>query len=467
MKKFILDRCIIQLGFMATALAVMISIALVEVPYAHAQAIPINTQLWTGPYEININPDLNIAYPDTGAVYWTSKITIPKGARLKLVGQYAHARYISISAYNMVAGTPTETLNDTGIEPDKGSINPFYPGERRNSDKDRNFTIMVLNEVPPADESRRMPNTLYAKSGDKGELAMIWRIYVPDKDTGITGGVELPKPQVILEDGTVLDTRASCDALSIDATIFSPKFLDLKTYMALRNGLILKKYGWQGDIPPTFPSQNPPVFKKVFNIKESMMCNFAKRFSGNCDPAPKYTVGQYANLDNQYMSVPVNRGFAELVVVRGKAPVTPKTYNHAPVMQEKVDMRYWSLTTNESLVTTKVTDGAYDEEIPLDPDGCYTIVISLPADRPGNAVNEKGVQWIKWPEKGDGVGHVNDAKLILRHMLPSPDFTHSIQNVEIPGRESEVLGPYMPICRYMTREAFEALGDQPWKQLKN
>jgi hypothetical protein len=51
-------------------------------------------------------------------------------------------------------------------------------------------------------------------------------------------------------------------------------------------------------------------------------------------------------------------------------------------------------------------------------------------------------------------------------MLPSSDFGHAIQDVESPGTEAVILGPYMPVCEYMSVEEFEALGHHPWKNLQ-
>ncbi len=424
---------------------------------------PNNTPLWAGPYDIFINPELNIAYPDTGAAYWSLKCTIPKGAKLELVGKYAHARYLSINSYDAVLGAPTDSLNDVQIVPDPGSENPFLPGANRNSGHNRNFTVTILNEFSPEDPSQREPNTLYAKAGDEDELVLAWRIYVTDKKRDITGGVGLPEPRVILASGEVLDAEASYAVLSIDPTTLPVMLMDPQTYYALREGLVLAQYGVIA--PPNYPATNPPVFKKVFNVNESVSCSFVGQFLGMCNPAPEYSVGQWANLDNQYMSVTVNRGYGEIVVIRGKAPVTPETYRRVPFMQGDVDMRYWSITTNESIATTKVADGIYDEQAPIDENGYYTIVVSLPADRPQNAQIRNGVTWLEWPENGDGAGHLDDANLMIRNMLPSSDFEHAVQNVTQPGDESAVLGPYMPVCQYMSIEDFEALGQRPWKYL--
>ena len=180
---------------------------------------------------------------------------------------------------------------------------------------------------------------------------------------------------------------------------------------------------------------------------------------------PPMKVAQYANLDNQYMSVLLSCVYGEIAVIRGKAPTTPATYKRNPFMDGDVDMRYWSVGTYESAATTKVVDSAYDEQIPLDDNGYYTIVVSLPEDRPSNAYERYGVKWLNWGENGDGLGHLEDGHLIFRHMLSSPGFGHAIQDVHEMGTEAAVLGEYMPVITYMSKEDFEALGRHPGDQL--
>lgn len=473
MKKVFLKRSIKKLATLLTVLTIAASgIAMSGCSDNNTHdGFPDRTALWEGPYDIFIRPELNFAYPDTGASYWTSMITIPTGAKLELTGKYAHARYASINSYDMDTGAPTDALADFQIVPDPGSENPFLPGANRTGNNNRDFTITILNELPPADSAERLPNTLYAKSGEEGKITIAWRIYVADESCGITGGVGLPEPRVILADGTILDTETSYDSLSIVQTPIPVKTMPLATYLALREGVVLQQYGWTDPIPETFPSLDPPVFKKSYNVKDNTECNFVKKFLGVCDQTPEYEMGQYANLDNQYMTVSINRGHGKVVVIRGKAPITPATYQNAPLMQETVDMRYWSLATNESIATTKVTDSAYDEQAPLDSNGYYTIVVSRLEDRPQNSKESNGVKWLAWPENGDGVldpqyNHPDDGVLIFRNMLPSSDFEQAIQNVLVYGDEPDVLGPYMPVCQYMSIDEFEELGSIPSENMQ-
>lgn len=423
------------------------------------QAFPMETSFWWGPYEKNIKPDFNIAYPDPTAVYWSSKITIPEGARLELLCKYAHARYLSINAYDMLTGAPTDSLNDVQTVADAGSSNPFLPGAERNADQGRDFTITVLNDLPPENPTQRQPNALYARASDQGSLALVWRIYASDKDYDITGGVGLPEPRLILADGTVLENEAACAALSIDRTPFPNMPMPAQKYAHLRSGAAWKANAEEQ--PEHFPALKQPRFAKVFDVKHSA----ASWYTGVTHPTPPYHVAQYANLDNQYLTVQLSRGYGEVAVIRGKSPITPRTYQRTPLMDGEVQMRYWSLTTNESLATTRVTDGTYDEQVPLDDNGFYTVAVSLEEDRPKNSFAENRVKWLDWGEQGDGAGNPNDGFMIYRHMLPSTDFTQAIQNITKVGDEERVLGEYFPKIQYMSRIEFEGLGSAPWQQI--
>ena len=126
-----------------------------------------------------------------------------------------------------------------------------------------------------------------------------------------------------------------------------------------------------------------------------------------------------------------------------------------------MEVRYWSITTNESFVTTSVLDGVYDEQIPLDDDGYYTIVVSREEDRPINAYERYGVKWLNWGDNGDAAGNLDDGMLIYRHMLASPNFEYAIQKVDEILTEEAVMGEYFPETQYMSKEEFEALGNNP------
>ena len=103
-------------------------------------------------------------------------------------------------------------------------------------------------------------------------------------------------------------------------------------------------------------------------------------------------------------------------------------------------LRFWSLCTGESRVTTRTPDCLADHQV-LDRSGRdYTVVVSRRADRPPNARPHCGVAWLDWGNRGDGAGDRDYGLLIMRNMLASPDFAQAIQRVDRPGHEREVMG---------------------------
>jgi len=45
------------------------------------------------------------------------------------------------------------------------------------------------------------------------------------------------------------------------------------------------------------------------------------------------------------------------------------------------DLRYWSFCSNQGFANTRVNDCVYDEQIPVDKNGYFTLVLSRPEDR--------------------------------------------------------------------------------------
>ena len=71
-----------------------------------------------------------VVYPDSGATYWISQFALPAGSSLGFSGEFPHARHMSFNVYDS-RGQPIDRLNDTMIEPQNGSGNPFRSGARR------------------------------------------------------------------------------------------------------------------------------------------------------------------------------------------------------------------------------------------------------------------------------------------------------------------------------------------------
>ena len=401
-----------------------------------------STCFWRGPVDAT---HVNNAFPDTAVTYWTATISLPAGSRLGITGEFPHSRSMSFNAYD-ATGVATDHIDDAAIVPARGSTDPFLSGADRNATR-RTYHVTVLDQVP---SGQTPPNTLAAGVSGQHTQVLIYRVYVPDKGKDPTGGVGLPQVSVTLANGTVSTGNAMCKAVHAEKGFPPSQKFPLATYLSLRD---------QPGQLPTFPALNPPVFWRAFDVTALVGCIYR----GSCGGTPELNPGQYSNLDNAYVVAAVNRGFSAgpVLVLHGKMPTTPSTYDRNSVMRSGTQLRYWSLCQNESLATTRVGACLYDEQVPLDKDRNYTIVSSLPSDRPVNARAACGVGWIPWPTRGDGAGHREDAMLIVRNMLPAPGFAAAIQDVSRPGRETQVMGSYLPVGRYTTKASFQALGCPP------
>lgn len=399
---------------------------------------------------------INIAYPDAGANYWAAGYTLPAGATLRLHGEYPHARFASLQAYDLL-GVGVDALADSMIEPDPGSANPFRPGVRHDVTR-RSFTVTLADAprdaaLDPDQRAGQPPRNVLATrpAGDTTGLhAVLWRVYVPDRGTGLRGGVPLPEPELTLADGRVLTGPALCDAV----TSQERRLPDLSALLVSRSQYDAMRY--RPGVPSWFPAQRRPEWRVQYN-RAYLLSLWTGETIAN--PGKSGQGGFFPNVFNQYARAAINRKLGPVVAFRGKLPTTPRTSRGGGVTPSATQLRYASLCMNESVVTTRVMDCVYDEQIPLDSRRRYVVVTSRASDRPRNARRGCGVAWIEWSPRGDGARDHDFGWMQLRNMLPSPSFHHAIQDTRTPGDERRVLGAYLPTgTYYASTRAFEKLG---------
>ena len=389
-----------------------------------------------GPF--SADPYINVAYPDSNVYYWAAAFSTPEDSALEIKGEYPYSRYMSFFSYNE-RGKPIGSLTDFQIQ--SKATNPFIPGNQR-SDLSRSYSIEVVNEnsLTNLNVSLDNPNgnILLTPEYRKNQQLIVYRIYLPDKNIDITGGVKLPQPVLTLSDGSKLIGEQACETLNTDQALqvsFDALGIPPNEYRELIS---------QPDKPDTWPAHNPPKWFIQLDRK-----SLIGMYTGEIDPnAPRSEGGFYPNLDNQYIRSIINRKHGKVLIVRGKAPTTPKTYFKTSFTEEE-DLRYWSLCSNQSFVNTRVNDCLHDEEIPIDKNGFYTIAISREEDRPRNAINECGIAWLPMADDGDGMFDDDVTIIQFRHLLPSDKFEHSIQKVKRQDQLEEIMGPYMPKARYL------------------
>jgi hypothetical protein len=395
----------------------------------------------------------NILIPDLAVTYWISQFRLPAGARLDLKGSFPHARYMSFASYNP-SGQPVDGLADDAITPDAGSVNPYQPGAQRLGAQ-RSFTVHVQSKPmqagTPVDETTRPANTLFVPTDEP--TYQVWlRVYAADQGLGPTGGAPLPAPVMTLADGSRVEGEALCRQ-------FVVKEGALRDFRATRDGL-QGAFAVPGAKAPFHPAQPGPVTWNAFYNPPRVMGNLLVNtpFENLRERMDKVRrAGFYSTLDNVYMSAYVDNRYGDALVLRAKAPRTPRTQQGTATLQRDVDMRYWSICKSRSVHDGATDACLLDEQVPQDAQGRYTVVISTPQTRPANARNECGVAWMPWGT-GDGMGNPHGGFLVMRHLKPTPGFAHSLAATKTPGDESAVLGPYYPETTYEAKAAFEARG---------
>jgi hypothetical protein len=415
---------------------------------ASAQERPLATCFWEGPISTN-QPSTrgfdgrNFNFPEESATYWLARFRLPSGSKLRVQGGYPHGRYMSLNAYS--DGNPTDALSDTSIEPDPGAVNPFAAGNRRDGSA-RGWRVHVLDEPVPA---VRAPNTIYARAQTGQPIELAYRVYEPDRGRDLTGDTGLPEAVLVLADGTELTGEAACRAINDADRSITVQTVPAATWRAATS------------CRPNHPAFDPIRWERFFNIDyatASVLADCTEAgYQARHQDDPEQRGGFYSNRDSAYIFAHLSRGFGPVVVVQGTLPVFPRTRAGQSVMAP-AQLRFWSLCTGESRVTTRTPDCLADRQVAIDSKRRYTIVVSKPEDRPANAVPRCGVSWLDWGERGDGAGNPDYALLIMRNMLVSPDFGEAIQRVPRPADAEETMGPYFPRSAYSTKAGFEERG---------
>jgi hypothetical protein len=390
-------------------------------------------------------------FPEESATYWLARFRPGAGQRLELHGRYPHARYESLNSYQE-GGTPVGSLADIAIRPDRGSVNPFRPGARRDGRK-RDWTVTVASGAPP--DLALRPNELKAPATSSFASEVVLRVYEPDRGRDLTGGVGLPRPEIVNADGSRVRGLSS-----VCAAVNDPDRSIRRTVQAIPARVwdsLVNTPGPRAD-PRTSPAFDPPQWERFFS--QLFSAGVFRQAAG----FPRPTAGMeelggfYSNRDTRYVLTHLSRRFGEVLVIRGKMPTFPRTYRGARRMP-RGQVRFWSLCSNEGRVTTYAPDCLADRQVPLTRNRRFTIVVSKTADRPRNARARCGVGWLRWPRNGEYPGGRGDyGLLILRNMLAARGFAQAIQRIERFGDEREVMGPYYPRSSYTSTRAFERRG---------
>jgi hypothetical protein len=385
---------------------------------ASAQAAPpatptgLVTPACAWPWVTNLDtlvtiPVTNYSNPDVQAAYWIMDYTVQKGLRITLSGRYPDSRYMSFEVYTATgaqfsANGVGSSLADYQIAPDPGSVNPWQhpasPGGR--------YTVTLRSGAAPGDV-----NTLpLAPAGTSdGTLGLLFlRVYVPAHDDP----AQVPLPAVTF----TLDGTAKRLSTCTPDTVPAPPAISAPS-----------------GTPSPPPSGTP----------------------GKLLPFSRSPVGDHtsdADIGYLYGGV-IPPASGDVLVIRGKAPTSPRGMSPVPWPSPREDVRYWSLCVDVDLstlpvVVNKLPDGKpdygcrYDGQTAIDRSGYFTYVIGTESQR---AAIERipGATFVPFSTAYPTGAHV----LFFRYMLAASGFAEAIQNVpenNSPASAEAVMGAYYP-----------------------
>jgi hypothetical protein len=395
------------------------------------------------PLELSPEGSGNVQGPDAAARYWIMPFDT-QYETMTIKGIYPNIRFFSFTAYETIDYDPLNNTNkgfhlaehylyDAQITPDPGSTNPFVPPGGRNG----NYTVTISRN------STSSGNTI----GVSSDLTwVVLRMYVADADPSqsgqsLMGGVPLPTITVADQTGASKQLEA-CFPINkwLDASAFAQFLFPPAVDLSIDEGTPSSDRLWFASPldPPSILWPNP-------DGKYMMMW-----------PGNKYQPGR-------------------IIVIHGKAPGFPDTFEGSPIWRpargfRTVDMRYWAVCEQDFAPPLSLVGCVTDLTTRLE-GGYYTIVITDDRQRP---------DWLRpnvnWLPYGD---EQYPKFLVIRNMLPAPDFPYAIQNVwaappdhyctfdlsfpNVPDRTAldekgpcakEVMGDYYPDAAWCDKSTF-------------
>ncbi|UUY05941.1 hypothetical protein LRS13_10610 [Svornostia abyssi] len=392
-------------------------------------------------------PATNRLVVDLHELVLAAWVPVPRTGVLRLRHRFPHARSVAWSTYHPLTLSPIEALRDREIVPDDGVANPFIAGADRTASH-REYTVVVSRRSP---QEVGEPNVL--SSHGLPLVILFYRVYVPDRGRDRLGDAGVP---VVEGDPARWTSRRRRIATTVATTLtwnvtaagLTPPYLALRAVGRTRTGPAVTDGRWDAFF--NVPRLAAPLLRDTWA-------------AGLVEALPRAPRGPAANwaTDSAIASIDVDRRLGpapdgrNVLVVQGSMPRTPRTWHGDAIMDDRAELRYWSLSSMTAVPIGVTTRTLFDEQVPVDEAGRYTIVVSTPADRPVNATWDRGVAWLPWSARGDGYGRRAAGVLALRNQDPAPDFRHAIQHVSGPGAEASVMGEYLPTQRYLSREQFE------------
>ena len=463
-------------------------------------------------------------HQDPNVTYLLAPLYAPFGHKMIIEGEFPYARFFDIQPtpslwpdnyrVNHVYGLPEVPLVDADINPEPGSVNPFRVGANRlaANRKYRAEFLLAAGDPTQLEPAYRPPHYRapgnrrtaggiqyqgpYGASKNGGgngrgiwDLGDVWiRYYRPDLSQDWRAGVPLPKLYYELPDGRRYAIRVEqADFQALADKLFTPPATKLGDPDPARLGAAAgwgKEYGIYRSVLEGIASfsMNNEAGKKMVRDLDRGIASRDLDLPGAPSYEPSATAVPYINYFVRGMSCAQGK----VVVLTGKLPTFPRTRDGLATMPS-AQMRYWSLvgyavpTLGETIkIGLGNTEGmgaplhaVLDEDLVLNAQREYVIVLSQPQDRPANATAANGITWVDWGARGE-------VSWTLRWLSVAPEwaFAQTPDERRLPVRQTDwaspqydpaligqnnrrgTLGEYhLPWIHYLPKADFEALGN--------
>lgn len=486
---------------------------------------------WTERPSHQIDPRrLYGSFPDPNCTYLIAFLFAPFGCVLEMSGEFPHARFFDVQIspsfdpksyrYDGGIGVPEVPIVDVDIDPLPGHTNPFRVGADRAANL-RGYTLafdltmgdpVALEEAfrPPfrAAGNRRQGGALFHQGpwgaypwiGGHGrgawDIGQLWvRYYRPDDARGALGGVRHPTLRYRLPDGRAFWLEVSAEGVHARAN----RTVALKPASAEPTRVEHNdhEYGWakqvgifRGVISGFAMNTNAgsPTYVRLLD----------KGVAGrghDLDAPNRYEQSATSCTYIDYLCRSMTCAQGKVVVLTGRMPRCPRTRDGSRTV-EPAEARYWSIVGyhipdgwdflkafSPEAVNGVAQHAVMDEEVVLQDEQWFVIVLSRPEDRPRNANAASGVTWVDWgvaPKVSWTLRWLTVAPDWISDDAPTPsklgphgDWAHPDFDAAKMWKRTRfdgLLGAYQPQVHYLTTAAFEALGESvapadvpPWR----
>lgn len=317
-----------------------------------------------------------LAFPDIFANYWeyTYSYKDNRNIGLRLTGKFPKARFFNFTVYNDLTQIDASSIEDTNIQPDDNSINPYV--KETDDYKANSYTVYIIPKSTPASARGDMKN-ICEFPDDLEMVSVFMRNYLAQQYGGDEfGGVDMPAIQ------------------AFDVTTGKDVAFPKREKCNIHEGLNLPPMDFSTDMKP-LPFMRAPL---------SLM---------------------YPNSPAEYLFTRIKLNEGEVATFRFIPPTAPKGVSEYPT----ADVRYWSICLGSK--DTYSYASIYDTEMPdVDDAGFVTFIIADKnsaklADIQAKAKANKGTYVMVWNRKDQGDGIL----ALYRNMVINKTYAHSMREL--------------------------------------